>query len=148
MTKPCMVCHHKADSHKRGIIIMENGNQLRPYSGKCKETGCSCISYRKINGLVISKKEIKQIFKLRKRYIESKSRDRKIIILGQIKCWWNDICLKYNINIKQISAIKRDGRIILKHKKLLTIALNNKPHITNNNENNMLSIPARGNSSV
>ena len=125
MTKPCITCHHKADSHQRGLIILESGSKLRPYSGKCKEKGCSCLAYLKINGLVITKTEVKQIFHLKKRFAEAKSRDRKRMIYGQMKDWWNDICIKYDLDIKRILSIKKDGRIILKSKKLLTIEINN-----------------------
>ena len=121
MTKPCMTCHHKADLHQRGLIITDSGSKLRPYSGKCKEQGCQCISYRKINGLLITKTEVKEIFYLKKRFAEVKSRDRKRMIWVKIQAWWDYICMKYDLDIKKIQAIKRDGRIILKSKKELTI---------------------------
>lgn len=104
---------------------MESGSKLRPYSGKCKEKGCSCLAYRKIDGLVITKTEVKQIFHLKKRFAEAKSRDRKRMIYNQMKEWWDDICTKYDLDIKRILSIKKDGRIILKSKKLLTIEINN-----------------------
>ena len=124
MTKPCITCHHKADSHQRGLIILESGSKLRPYSGKCKEKGCSCLAYLKIDGLVITKTEVKQIFKLKRIFAETKKRDRKIMIYHKMKDWWNDICKKYDLDIKRIVSIKKDGRIILKSKKILTIEIN------------------------
>lgn len=146
MTKPCMTCHHKADSHQRGIINITPKKQLRPYSGKCKEQDCQCPAYKRIDGLVISKTEVKTIFKLKKRFIESKSKDRKQMILHQIKEWWQVMCMKYDLDIKQIISIKKDGRIILKSKRLLTVQINNNfSNLSSHEQNSNLQIKTRNN---
>lgn len=147
MTKPCMTCHHKADSHQRGTII-EHNKILRPYSGKCKESGCSCNGYKRIDRVIISKTEVKQIFKLRKTFLESKSKDRKTLTLNKIKDWWNHICIKYNLNIKQIKSITKDGQVILKNLKVSTNQVKHKPLKVWTHESNTIQVKERNNNNV
>ena len=144
-----MFCHHRADDHKRGIINLENGKQLRPYSGRCKVDKCFCIAYQKIDGLVLPKGQVKQIFKLKARFQEAKSKDRKKMIYNQIVNWWDCICKEYDLDLKRIMSIKKDGRVILKSKQMLTIPINsNFVNLATHEQNSQIRIKQRTHNNV